>query len=285
MAKRQQEKFKTYVVPSNFIDKMRIAGGLLKLRNLVEAALIAGLFLVPVLVLVPMSLTGKLYFTILVGIPLFALGCMGMNGDSLFQFLGYWLAFKRNKRISRYNPHIKKPDNIRESLNKGEEDILPRDKILKKLSELTGRSFEVEDQNYDDLYEDVSMQVRFDDDNTVLSYGFETDESLSKKDRQKQEKRARQLAALGVSNMGDLHFDKNRKEFVDAPQETSPDEIADINRFIEEAKAVSGEKQDMTYAERIKNLDVASMIMDAEKAEEAAMEIPVFDIFGQGKEE
>lgn len=277
MAKQQKEQAKLYVIPPNFVDKVSVAGGKLRLRNLVEAILITAVVIVPIVMFIPMTLTTKIYVIILAGVPLFAIGCIGFNGDSLFQFLGYWISYKKNKRVSRYNPHIKKPDNVRASLEQQDEKGLPRDRLLKIVSELTGRTFEVQDQNYDELYADVNMQVRFNDDDTVLSYGFESDQSLSKKDRQKQEKRARQLAALGIQNMDELRFDSDRKEIVNAPVEADVDEIEDITRFIEEARR-NNEDGDVSYAERLRRLDVGRMISDSEKAEAEINDVPVFDI-------
>lgn len=278
MAKQEREVVKTYIIPPNFVDKMSLGGGRLRLRNLVEAVLMTAVVIVPIVVFVPMTLTGKLYVIILAGVPIFAIGCIGLNGDSLFQFLSYWIAFKKNKRVSRYNPHIKKPDNIRESLSQNDEKELPRDRIMKMVSELTGRTFEVQDQNFDELYADVSMQVRFDDDDTVLSYGFGADQSLSKKERKAQEKRARQLAALGIRNMDELRFDNEKKTIVEAPVETSVDEIEDIARFIEEAKK-SSNNPDASYAEQLDRLDVSRIIKDSEELEmKAAEETPVFEV-------
>ena len=276
MAKKEREQVKTYVIPPNFVDKMSIAGGRLRFRNLVEAVLITAVVLVPALSFIPMNMTAKIYVIILAGVPLFAIGCIGFNGDSLFQFLHYWIAFRKNKRISRYNPHIKKPDNIREALSQNDEKELPRDRIMKMVSDLTGRTFEVQDQNFDELYADVSMQVRFDDDDTVLSYGFGADQSLSKKERKAQEKRARQLAALGIKNMDELRFDNEKKEFVSAPVETDVDEIEDIARFIEETKRAGG--GEVSFEEQLNRMDVSRMIKESEEFEIKESETPIFEI-------
>lgn len=287
---KKREEHRSYVIPPNFIDKMSIGGGFLKLRNLVEAVIITASVLLPILFFVPMSKTVKIYVLILVGIPLLAIGCVGLNGDSLFQFLKYWTAFRKNKRISRYNPHMKKPDDVRKALAKKEDEMLPRDRILKKISELTGRTFEVQDQDYDALYEDVDMMVKFDDEDTVLSFGYKNDsDSLTSKERKRREKKERQLAALGASSMEELHFDRETHRIIDArPHEASVDEITEITTFIEETKASN---KPISFEDQLNSMAMSHIIKGDEGVAEAVKKMdpdkdtPVFDLIGMDVEE
>lgn len=279
MAERKEEG-KTYVIPPNFVDKVTVIGGMVRLRNLIEAVVVSTAVVAPPLIFIPMSFSAKLYVVILAGAPFLVLGCIGLNGDSLFQFVSYWSAFRRNKRIARYNPHIKKPDNVRETLM-GDTTELPRDKIRKKVAQLTGRTFEIEDQNLDELYADVNMRVRFDDDDTVLSYGYEPDKDASKKEsRKQQQKLERQLAALNASNISELHFDKYRNEIVDAPQEVEIDELAEITNFIENVKmARSSGGETTTFTEALRDIDSARLNHPSGQAGGPQKEeSPVFDV-------
>lgn len=284
---RKQEEGKTYIIPPNFVDKMSVVGGMIRLRNLVEAILVASIVVGPPILLIPMSFSAKLYVAVLAGIPLLVIGCIGINGDSLFQFLTYWSDFRRNKRVARYNPHIKKPDNIRETLM-SEESELPRDKILKKIAKLTGRTFEIEDHNLDDLYADVSMTVRFDDDDTVLSYGYGTENEVKKKEKKKQQKLERQLAALNASSMNEVKFNRKREPDEEEPAEVEIDELAEITSYIESVKKSrrSG-AAGQTYRESVGNLGAdlnrSNAVSDRGStdvgAPEDTGEPPVFDIF------
>lgn len=263
-----------YRIPPNFVDKPTVAGGMIRLRNLAEAAILVGGIILPIILIARPSITADIYIIILIGLPLFVLACMGLNGDSLFQFISYWVSFRRKRRVAQYNPHLKKPDNVRESLMAEKE--LPRDKILKKISQLTGRSFEIESEDYDALYSDVGMTVHFDDEDTILSYGYEPEKAKGKKERQRQEKLARQLAALDAESMDDLHFDT-----VPAPQEPTPveleiveqkaSEIDEIEQYIAEAKKSRGNNQD--FKQMVKNIDSSVLLNPAPASDVQTFEV------------
>ena len=57
---RKQEEGKTYIIPLNFVDKVSVVGGMIRLRNLVEAILVASIVVGPPILLIPMSFSSKL---------------------------------------------------------------------------------------------------------------------------------------------------------------------------------------------------------------------------------
>ena len=89
-----------YVIPQNFIDTGTILGGQIRLRNAVEAGILTAGCFIP-LCRLPLSFNCRILLLIIVCVPLAIFGIVGINGDSLTQFLLHWLRFLcRRRRIS-----------------------------------------------------------------------------------------------------------------------------------------------------------------------------------------
>lgn len=93
-----QEQRDVYWIPQNFIDTHTIFGGQIKLRNAIEAAILAIGAGAPVCFL-PLALNYRIMLLIVVSVPLGILGVVGIGGDSLSQFAWHWLRFWRRRRI------------------------------------------------------------------------------------------------------------------------------------------------------------------------------------------
>ena len=84
-----QEFNNVYAIPANFTDSGKLFGGMVEPRNAIEALiLILGLGY-PELMLIPMPTTVKIVVMVVTLIPLAVLAVMGVDGDSLFQYLGH----------------------------------------------------------------------------------------------------------------------------------------------------------------------------------------------------
>lgn len=87
-----------YFIPPNFIDTGTLFGGSIRLRNAVEAAVLAAGTGIPLLYL-PLPFNWRLILVIVIALPLAILAVVGIEGDSLTEFLAHWLRFMRRRRI------------------------------------------------------------------------------------------------------------------------------------------------------------------------------------------
>ena len=88
----------SYVIPSNYTDSGKILGGILSLRNLIEAVVLIVGFGFIELKLIPMQETVRIIVMIVTLLPLGLLALTGIDGDSLLQYLGHIVKFLRNRR-------------------------------------------------------------------------------------------------------------------------------------------------------------------------------------------
>ena len=88
----------SYVIPENYTDSGKILGGILSLRNLIEAVVLIVGFGFIELKLIPMQETVRIIVMIVTLLPLGLLALTGIDGDSLLQYLGHIVKFLRNRR-------------------------------------------------------------------------------------------------------------------------------------------------------------------------------------------
>ena len=91
------------LIPQNFVDTGTILGGTVKLRNAVEAAVLAVGSAVPLFYL-PLAFNIRLMIVIAVSVPLGVFGVVGIGGDSLTQFVAHWFRFMKRRRIVTPTP-------------------------------------------------------------------------------------------------------------------------------------------------------------------------------------
>ena len=87
-----------YAIPANYTDSGKILGGMLELRNAVEAGVIVLLVGYPEIKFIPVSGTIKIVVMTITLIPLAVVAMMGIDGDSLFQYVGHIIRFMLTKR-------------------------------------------------------------------------------------------------------------------------------------------------------------------------------------------
>ena len=102
-----EEENKYYVIPANYTDSGKWLGGLLSFRNAVETVvLLAGLGYIEG-ALIPMSGMVRIIVMVLTMLPLGLITMMGIDGDSLFEYVGHIFKFLRRKRKLHFKKEIK----------------------------------------------------------------------------------------------------------------------------------------------------------------------------------
>ena len=102
-----EEENKYYVIPANYTDSGKWLGGLLSFRNAVETVvLLAGLGYIEG-ALIPMSDMVRIIVMVLTMLPLGLITMMGIDGDSLFEYVGHIFKFLRRKRKLHFKKEIK----------------------------------------------------------------------------------------------------------------------------------------------------------------------------------
>ena len=85
----EKEIRNVYAIPANYTDSGKILGGMVEPRNAVETVFLLLLVGYPELMLIPMPSTIRIVVMVVTLMPLAVLSVMGIDGDSLFQFLKY----------------------------------------------------------------------------------------------------------------------------------------------------------------------------------------------------
>ena len=93
-----QEENDIYIIPPNFIDTGTVFGGTLKLRNAIEAAVVAVAIGVPVF-RIPVSLTTKIIILCVTALPVALLALIGVDGESFSSFIFNFFSYLKKKRI------------------------------------------------------------------------------------------------------------------------------------------------------------------------------------------
>lgn len=75
-----------YAIPANYTDSGKLFGGMLEIRNTVEAVLLVGLAGYPELMWLPIPGTMKVVVMTVTLLPLGVVALMGIAGDSLLQY-------------------------------------------------------------------------------------------------------------------------------------------------------------------------------------------------------
>lgn len=87
-----------YIIPPNFIEGGTLFGGLVKLRNAIEAGILAFAVGFPICKL-NLPLTTKIIILCLTALPLAILGLIGINGECLSSFIVAFFKFLKSRRV------------------------------------------------------------------------------------------------------------------------------------------------------------------------------------------
>ena len=87
-----------YAIPANYTDSGKILGGMLEPRNAIETIAVVLIVGYPELMLIPMPGTIRIVVMTITLIPLAVISMMGIDGDSLFQYVGHIFRYFLNRR-------------------------------------------------------------------------------------------------------------------------------------------------------------------------------------------
>ena len=89
-----------YAIPANYTDSGKLFGGMLEVRNTIEAVFLMLLIGYPQLAWIPMPGTVRIIVMTITLLPLGVLALMGIAGDSLFQYFGHMVRhFLRRRKL------------------------------------------------------------------------------------------------------------------------------------------------------------------------------------------
>ena len=111
MAENNEKNKNLYIIPPNFIESGTFFGGMFKVRNAIEAGILALAAGIPVFNL-GLSLTTRIIIICLTSLPLALLGLIGISGESLSSFIIIFIKYLRNRRIVGTVPENKTKDDI-----------------------------------------------------------------------------------------------------------------------------------------------------------------------------
>lgn len=94
----EREYNNIYAIPANYTDSGKILGGMLEPRNAIETVILLALVGYPELMVIPMPGTIRIVVMTVTLLPLGVLAMMGIDGDSLFQYLCHMIRYLVNKR-------------------------------------------------------------------------------------------------------------------------------------------------------------------------------------------
>ena len=94
----EKEYNNVYAIPANYTDSGKLFGGMLEPRNAIETVVLAVLLGYPELMLIPMSGTVRIIVMTLTILPTAVDSMMGIDGYSLFQYLGHIFIYLKRRR-------------------------------------------------------------------------------------------------------------------------------------------------------------------------------------------
>lgn len=94
-----KEERDIFLIPPNFLNEGSLFGGMLKLRNTIEAVVLITGITVPVLKITALSFTGRVIVWCLTALPTGIFAVIGIGGESLTAFLMNFFRYLRNKRV------------------------------------------------------------------------------------------------------------------------------------------------------------------------------------------
>ena len=87
-----------YAIPANYTDSGKLLGGMIETRNAVETVILVLALGYPELTLIPMSSTIRIVVMTVTLLPLAVVSAMGVDGGSLFQYIGHIIYFGTHRR-------------------------------------------------------------------------------------------------------------------------------------------------------------------------------------------
>ena len=94
----EKEVKNVYAIPANYTDSGKLFGGMVETRNAVEAGILLLIVGYPEFAGIPMPGMIRIVVMVVTLIPLAVLAVLGIDGDSLFQYMGHICKFWIHRR-------------------------------------------------------------------------------------------------------------------------------------------------------------------------------------------
>lgn len=93
----QEDRIEIYTIPPNFAEEGTLLSGRIKTRNAVETGMLL-FVLVPILLSLDTTARVKMYLAMIILVPVVILSVIGVQGESLFAFIGSFFRYVRRRR-------------------------------------------------------------------------------------------------------------------------------------------------------------------------------------------
>lgn len=93
----QEDRIEIYTMPPNFAEEGTLFSGRIKTKNAVETGVLL-FVLVPILLSLDTTARVKMYLAMIVLVPVVILSVIGVQGESLFAFIGSFFRYVRRRR-------------------------------------------------------------------------------------------------------------------------------------------------------------------------------------------
>ncbi len=94
----EKEYSNIYAIPANYTDSGKLLGGMIETRNAVETLILVIVVGYPELFWMPVSTMIRIVIMTVTIIPLAVVTMMGIDGDSLFQYIGHMIRYLIRRR-------------------------------------------------------------------------------------------------------------------------------------------------------------------------------------------
>ena len=207
-----EEKQTECIIPQNYKGITNFLSFTFKTRNLIEGFIIGAVFAAiagSVVVYYDYGFSVRVITYSIIGFGLGAvIGVIGLNGESISEFIVHLFRYLRKRRVTYYNPRVKteaRPLIYAGGATSGSENVLPRDRIIaivrKVMEPIRNRREDMkpeQDPFDEDLYE------FFDDDSVIIDETEKKQSALSrwkaKRAAKKSEKQRRKMERRGRRN-------------------------------------------------------------------------------------
>lgn len=115
IAKNKEER-DIFLIPPNFLNEGSLFGGMLKLRNTLEAVILVVGVTIPILKITVFSFTAKTILLCLTALPIGIFALIGVGGESLTAFLMNFFRFLRNRKMQYRSDAMSEQEKSRRSV-------------------------------------------------------------------------------------------------------------------------------------------------------------------------
>ena len=145
IAKNKEER-DIFLIPPNFLNEGSLFGGMLKLRNTLEAVILVAGITIPILKITVFSFTAKTILLCLTALPIGIFALIGIGGESLTAFLMNFFRFLRNRKMLYRSDAMSEQEESRRSVwqSEGEwpEEYGEEEKLKKSRKTAKGKANE-----------------------------------------------------------------------------------------------------------------------------------------------